>query len=181
MQIKSKEIDIVPIESLSLHPKNANIHSDKQIDRLIELIKYQGYRQPLIVNRVNNVVVSGNCRLLALKKMDQKLVPVIYQDFDNEAQEYAYLVSDNEIARWAELDLDAVHMEIGSLDFDFDFDFLGIKNFSVFPENDEDEKTEEIKQDLNKKFILEITFPNDMEMMDIHDDLVPRGYIVKIK
>jgi hypothetical protein len=40
---------------------------------------------------------------------------------------------------------------------------------------------DELKDDMNKKFLLEITFPNDMEMMDIHDDLVSRGYIVKIK
>jgi hypothetical protein len=63
---------------------------------------------------------------------------------------------------------------------DFDIDVLGIKDFTIEPVA-KFEMEDELKEDMNKKYILEITFPNDMEMMDIHDDLTSRGYIVKVK
>ena len=36
-------------------------------------------------------------------------------------------------------------------------------------------------QGIHKKYIIEVSFPNDMEMNDIKDDLLNRGYIVKVK
>ena len=104
----------------------------------------------------------------------------MYQDFENEAQEYAYLTSDNAIASWSELDLSAVNDEMLDLGPDFDIDLLGIKNFTIEP-LELDDITQEIQDDLNKKYILEIQFPNDMEMNDIKDDLISRGYLVKVK
>lgn len=77
-------------------------------------------------------------------------LPCVYQDFDSEAQEYAYVVSENEIARWASLDLDAVNTEIKELDIDYDL--LGIKDFEIpeievlEPQCDEDE-VPEVKHD----------------------------------
>jgi hypothetical protein len=32
-----------------------------------------------------------------------------------------------------------------------------------------------------KKYLIEVQFPNDMEMNDIKDDLLSRGYIVRVK
>ena len=62
---------------------------------------------------------------------------------------------------------------------ELDLELLGVKDFTI--ELEKFEMEDVLKEDMNKKFILEITFPNDMEMMDIHDDLTSRGYIVKIK
>jgi hypothetical protein len=62
---------------------------------------------------------------------------------------------------------------------DMDLELLGVKDFTI--ELEKFEMEDELREDMNKKFLLEITFPNDMEMMDIHDDLTSRGYIVKIK
>lgn len=56
-------------------------------------------------------------------------VPVNYQDYESEEQEYADLQSDNAIASWAELDLMAINVDLAELGPDFDIDFLGIKNF----------------------------------------------------
>lgn len=60
-----------------------------------------------------------------------KAVPVVYQGFDSEEAEYAFIQADNAIALWAELDLSGINEDIGELGPDFDIDLLGIKNFEI--------------------------------------------------
>jgi DNA modification methylase len=133
MEIKAKEITFVDIESLIPNPKNNNKHPKEQIERLSKLIKYQGFRNPLVVSNRSGFVLCGHGRIEAAKLAGMKKVPVMYQDFENEAQEYAYLTSDNAIASWAELDLSAVSTEMLDLGPDFDIDLLGIKDFVIEP------------------------------------------------
>lgn len=148
MQIKSKEIEIVSVGELIHHPKNMNEHSEDQINRLVKLIEYQGFRNPLVVQKGTNLVVAGNGRLMAARKMNLEEVPVTYQEFDSEAQLYAYMTSDNAIASWASLDLAKVNTEMLDLGPDFDIDMLGIKDFVIEPiekfeaQSDEDEVPE---------------------------------------
>ena len=134
VEIKSKEISIVDIDSLILNPKNNNKHSKEQIERLAKLIKHNGFRNPLVVSNRSGFVISGHGRIEAAKLAGLKEVPVMYQDFDNEASEYAYLTSDNAVASWAELDMQMINAEL--LNFpDLDIDLLGIKDFElVIPE-----------------------------------------------
>lgn len=130
MEIKSKEIKIIPVSDVVPNPKNRNNHSDDQIDRLAKIIQYQGFRSPLIISNQSGQLVSGHGRLLAAKKLGLESVPVIYQDFENSDQEYAAMVSENSIASWAELDLAGINLDLEELG-PFDIDLLGIKNFHV--------------------------------------------------
>jgi hypothetical protein len=60
-----------------------------------------------------------------------------------------------------------------------DLEMLALKDFVI--ELEKFEMEDELREDLNKKFLLEITFPNAEELADIRDDLTSRGYIVKEK
>lgn len=128
--------------ALKPNPKNRNKHSDDQIDRLVEILKYQGWRFPIVADK-ENVIWAGHGRVLAALKMGAKTVPVSYQEFNDPEQAYAFLVSDNAIASWAELDLSGINSDIGELGPDFDIDLLGIKDFvlepaELIPQCDED-------------------------------------------
>jgi len=140
MEIKAKDIRLVDVDSLIPNPKNNNKHPKEQIERLAKLIKYQGFRNPLVVSNRSGFVLCGHGRIEAAKLAGLKQVPVMYQDFESEAQEYAYLTSDNAIASWAELDLSAVNTEMLDLGPDFDVDLLGIKDFVI--DLNEEEKEE---------------------------------------
>ena len=133
MEIKAKEVRLVPISELRPSPKNRNKHSDEQIERLKQIIQYQGFRNPIIVSNRSGYMVAGHGRLLAAAKLGMSEVPVIYQDFDNEEQEYASGVSDNAIASWAELDLSGIHLDLPDM-APFDIDLLGIKDFKFEPD-----------------------------------------------
>lgn len=155
MEIKSKEIVLVDIDELVPCPKNNNKHSKEQIDRLAKLIKHHGFRNPLIVSNRSGFVLAGHGRIEAAKKIGMKEIPVIYQDFKDEAEEYTYLTSDNAIASWAELDLDMVKSELENLG-EFDFDLLGIKDFElpeveVIPQCDQDEVPELPEEPITKR------------------------------
>lgn len=130
MKIQSEKIEMVDIHKIVPNPRNANIHPPEQIDRLCKLIEFQGFRNPLIVSNRSKFLVVGHGRLEAAKKLGMEKVPVIYQDFESEAQEYAYVVSDNEIARWANLDNNSVFESLKEIEI-MDLDFLGVKNIEA--------------------------------------------------
>jgi hypothetical protein len=129
MEIKAKDIRLVDVDSLIPNPKNNNKHPKEQIERLAKLIKYQGFRNPLVVSNRSGFVLCGHGRIEAAKLAGLKQVPVMYQDFENEAQEYAYLTSDNAIASWADLDLSMVTDHLTDFGPEFtDIELLGIQS-----------------------------------------------------
>lgn len=127
--------EILDIDSPKLipNPKNPNSHPESQIDRLGKILEYQGQRHPVIISKRSGFIVVGHGRFEAIKKLGWKQIAVSYQDFDNEAQEYSFVVSDNAIASWAELDLGKVNSEMIDLGPDFDIDLLGIDGFVIEP------------------------------------------------
>ena len=130
MEIKSREIKIVDIDSIIPNPKNPNTHSKEQIERLCKLIKNTGFRNPLVVSNQTGFLVVGHGRLEAAKNLELKEIPVIFQDFKNEADEYAYMTADNAIGSWSELDLAKINEEVLKFE-ELDIEMLGIKDFEI--------------------------------------------------
>ena len=174
-EIKSESITLVDIDSIIPNPKNANRHSIEQIKRLEKLITYQGFRNPLIVSNRTGFLIVGHGRLTAAQNLGIEKLPVIYQDFTDEAQEYAYLISDNEIARWAELDKQAVHLELDNLDIELDM--LGIDDFLKL----EDEKPPEDKPvELSFEYKLEVDCNDEITQQQIMGELHDQGLKVRV-
>jgi hypothetical protein len=129
MKIHCAYDELVEIEKLKPHPKNRNKHSKEQIERLAKIIEYQGIRRPLRVSKLTGLTTAGHGLLKALRTLGCSTVPVNYQDYENEDQEYADIIADNSIASWAELDFSSINLDIPELGPDFDIEVLGIKNF----------------------------------------------------
>lgn len=103
MKIKATNIVLLPISKLSEYPKNANDHTDEQLDRLIEIISFYGHRDPLIVDAEiqkdgTHWVLAGNGRLQAAKKAGWESLPCVVQEFDNDDEKYGFMVSHNAIS-----------------------------------------------------------------------------------
>lgn len=123
-----------PIAKLKPNPNNRNIHPKEQITRIAELLKYQGWRAAIVVSNRSGLIVAGHGRLLAAKKLKMEKVPVHYQDFDSEEQEYAHSIADNAIPNWATLDLSNIHLDIQGMDPTIlQLDMLGIQDFRFEP------------------------------------------------
>jgi ParB-like chromosome segregation protein Spo0J len=163
-------------EALQLHkiipnPKNPNKHSKDQIARLARLIDYQGQRHPIIISKRSGFVVVGHGRLEAINLLGWDKAAVNYQDFESEAQEYAFVVSDNAIAEWAELDLKSIGDEVLSFE-DFENDLLGLKNFDEIDPVEVEKENKEVLDE--KKFLLLIELEDENELRMLFDEMNSR-------
>ena len=95
---------IVDVAKLIPNPKNPNQHPDSQIQLLGRIIRQTGWRQPITVSKRSGFIVKGHGRLSAALLEGIKEAPVDYQNYTNDAEEYADLVADNRIAELAETD-----------------------------------------------------------------------------
>lgn len=141
-----KLVDIVKVIP---NPRNPNQHSDKQIEMLARIINSQGWRAPITVSNRSGFVVRGHGRLLAALKLGAVYVPVDYQDYENEAQEWADLIADNRVAELSNTDeemLKDLLQEIKSGAFEMDLDLTGYSD-------------EEIQQMLSVELNGDVDFP----------------------
>ena len=174
MKIKSDRIEIVDIDSIIENPDNNNRHSIEQIEMLRKGIKHNGFRVPLIISKRSGFLISGHGRLEAARLEGYEKLPVIYQEFENEAEEYQFLTFDNEIARWSQLDRQAVYDKIEMLDIDIEL--LGIQNFEKIEESSQEEK----HVDLTFEYKLEINCGNEEQQQYLQGELQDRGFKVRV-
>lgn len=151
MQIRCSYSDVIPISELKkrFHPKNPNVHTPEQIERLSRVLQYQGARKPATLSRRSDLLTAGHGRILAAERAGWDSYPVDYQEYDSEEQEYADLVADNALSEWASLDLSGINAHVPDLGPDFDLDMLGIKDFvlepaELIPQADEDAVPEQV-------------------------------------
>jgi len=131
MKVHCKFDELIDPKKLKHHPKNRNNHPDDQIDRLAKILNYQGWRYAIKVSKKSGFITSGHGRVITAIKNKWKQVPVVYQDYDDEDQEYADVQADNSIASWAELNWSEINNDLADLGPDFDIDLLGLKDFAL--------------------------------------------------
>ena len=135
------DIDIIKVTDITPYDKNAKKHPDNQVDHIANSIKEFGFRQPLVVDK-NNVLVIGHGRLLAAKKLGLEYVPVARADDLTDEQIKAYRLADNRVSE-SEWDFDLLDDEINDI-FDIDMSDFG---FEILDEEFEHEKQAELTQD----------------------------------
>lgn len=154
MKYHCKYDELVSPDSLKPHPKNRNKHPDDQIKRLAQILEYQGWRYPVKVSKASGFVTSGHGRILAAQFLKEKMVPVNYQEYVSDEQEYADVIADNAIALWSELQIYDITNDLKLLGSDFNFELLGsktideLKNIDVI--NNANENDEWVKGDLGE-------------------------------
>jgi ParB-like chromosome segregation protein Spo0J len=124
---------LVSPDELKPHPKNANMHPEEQIEALCRFIRVSGWRQVITVSKRSGFIVAGMGRRLAAKKIGCD-VPVVYQDFETEVDEIAYLLADNRLAELAITDDDALQSGLDFLEEEgFSLDDIGFESLDYAP------------------------------------------------
>ena len=119
--------DMVATDSLVENPRNPNRHPEEQIVALAKIIRHQGWRNPIVVSRRSGFVVKGHGRLLAARMLGLAEVPVDYQDYENEAAEWADMVADNKIAELSSMDEAELNRILRELDGEIDLELTGFQ------------------------------------------------------
>lgn len=132
MKVKCSYKELRDIVNLVPHEKNSNNHPEVQIKLLAKILKFQGWRHPVVVSNLSGKVVAGHGRIEAAKLNGWDKIPVDVQRFENEAEEILFLESDNTIAELANHDKSMMIENLKGLDLpdDFDFDLSGLPNFT---------------------------------------------------
>ncbi|OPZ24549.1 MAG: hypothetical protein BWZ03_00129 [bacterium ADurb.BinA186] len=152
------------------NPKNNNKHSKEQIERLSKILAYQGQRKPIIISNQSGFLITGHATLEAARALKAKSVAVDFQDFENEAAEYAHLTADNAIASWAEIDLQALNFEIPTLGEAFDVELLGLPSLDL----EKDLAPPDIG-DGKDSMIIQRTFTLTTEQSDLLDEAMAKA------
>jgi hypothetical protein len=110
----SNEISMMKCEELSNYANNSRVHSEEQIDKIVNSIKEFGFINPVIVDG-SKTIIAGHGRLMAAKKMGLVEVPCIRVTHLTESQIKAYVIADNKIAQDSTWNEDLLKQEILSL------------------------------------------------------------------
>ena len=117
------------IECLTPYPRNARVHSKRQIRQIADSINTFGFTNPVLVDR-SAVMIAGHGRVEAAKLLGMKRVPTICLDNLNEDQIRAYILADNKLAEKAGWDHAILAIELQhltSVDLGFDVTLTGFE------------------------------------------------------
>lgn len=124
--------EIVDIDRLVENPKNPNRHPMAQVQLLARIISAHGWRAPIVVSKRSGFITKGHGRLKAAKLLEVPEVPVDWQEYENEAAEWADMMADNEIAAQAVRDEEERANLLKELEgMDYDLELTGLLNADI--------------------------------------------------
>jgi DNA modification methylase len=117
-------IEMRPLHTIVPYPHNPR-HNDHAVDAVAASIREFGFRQPIVVDE-HNVIIVGNTRYKAAVKLGLDTVPVHVATGLSPAQVKAYRLADNKTAELADWDTDRLIQELVDLQqMDFNVDLTG--------------------------------------------------------
>lgn len=147
------------------NPSNPNRHPPKQIEAFINIITYTGWRRPITVSRQSNYVTKGHGALESALAAGWTIVPVDYQDYDDEAQELADIAADNFLQQMSEMDNVALSTMLLKLDENPDFN-LTLTGMEL-------PKIEQMMIDIPEWNARRTSAADDLSLSDYHDSAPP--------
>jgi ParB-like chromosome segregation protein Spo0J len=124
--------EIIDIEKAIPNPKNPNTHPESQLALLAKIILAQGWRSPITISKRSGFIVKGHGRLMAAKTLGLESVPVDFQEYETEADEYADLIADNRLSELSNMDAVLLKDLLQELnDGDFCMDLTGFDKDSL--------------------------------------------------
>lgn len=123
MNEKNMNVVMRRIDELIPYERNQKKHDEKQIRNVANSLKRFGWKQPIVVDK-NDVVIIGHCRLLAAQLLQLEEAPVVVADELSEDEVRELRIIDNKTNE-SEWDIEQLQIDAAELGFDgFDFDFM---------------------------------------------------------
>ena len=123
----------LPLAQLKPDPRNARVHTKKQVRQIASSIESFGFNVPILIDGANNVV-AGHGRLHAAKLLGLAEVPTIRLEHLTGAQRRAFGIADNrltEIASWDDRLLGETLKELAIVDLDFALEATGFETDEI--------------------------------------------------
>jgi DNA modification methylase len=127
------QIEYVAISDLRPNPRNARVHSDKQLHQIKASIQEFGFNNPVLIDK-DNLILAGHGRVEAARRLDLETVPVLRIEHLTDAQKRMFALADNKIALNASWDMEMLRqdaVELTALNLDFDFEITGFETAEI--------------------------------------------------
>jgi DNA modification methylase len=112
--VSASVIEQIQLGALRPYEGNPRLHNDRQIQKLVALVRAVGFLVPIIIDE-NGIIIAGHGRYLAAKAIGLMTVPVIRASHLTPAQVKAFRLADNRIAELSETDPRALAYELKEL------------------------------------------------------------------
>lgn len=122
------DVKDVRISEIKMYSRNAKKHDEKQIAAIAKSIEQFGFRQPIVLDK-NNEIVIGHGRFQAAKSIGLETVPCEYADDLSDAEIKALRLADNKLneSPWdfqlVDDELAVLQQDLNMADFGFDLEF----------------------------------------------------------
>lgn len=185
MARKSKAFDHSKYENwinpatVQMYERNAKIHTDRQVQNIVNSINRFGWQQDTVLTSDNVLVIGHGRRLAALQIGCDMPYHVIDKTADELTDEdiRELRIADNQTNAETGMDWDTLEAELADLSFDgFDFDF--VFNFS----DEELEKLMDQEAEQREKHIhrVLVDVESESETKKVEEILKKHGYTAKI-
>ena len=137
-----KGLPLIEISRLKKHPNNIKKHSEEQIKNLMELMKMVGFKDPVVIDKKENIK-AGHGRLEAAELLGMKKVPYIPLEGLTKKQMDLFMYMDNHVneSPWIEDNVQLLLEDVPLPDLDtFSVDWDNIISI------DSKDETEEIPE-----------------------------------
>jgi hypothetical protein len=108
------QIERVAIASLTLDPKNARLHPERNIAAIEASLARFGQRKPIVVDK-DGVILAGNGTVEAARRLGWSEIDVVRTDLAG-TEARAYALADNRTAELAEWDLSVLKSTLETFD-----------------------------------------------------------------
>lgn len=100
-----------PLQSLKAYPRNARLHSRKQVRQIADSIERFGFTNPVLIDD-DGMILAGHGRVEAAKLLGHEHVPCLRLSSMTESDKRAYVLADNKLALNAGWDEDILGSEL---------------------------------------------------------------------
>lgn len=164
MNITRAEIKYVKTDSIIPYVNNPR-HNENAVDKVAGSIDEFGFKQPIVVD-ASNVIIVGHTRYLAAKKLGLEEVPVIVASDLSDAKVKAYRIADNKVAEFSSWDEDLLRLELMELqDLDINMDTTGFGLDEILDLTEDIPEVEDEEEETEDEYVIQynIVFNNEDE------------------
>ena len=108
------QIEYVDINSIKPYKKNAKLHPKEQIEQIKKSIEEFGNNDPIAIWK--DEIVEGHGRLIALKELGYKEIPIIRLDHLTDEERKAYTLVHNKLTMNSDFDFYILESELNDID-----------------------------------------------------------------
>ena len=157
------------IDDLIPYALNQKEHPQKQINQIASSLKEFGFKQPIVIDKDNQIIV-GHGRYEGAKKINLNEVPCLIADDLTDTQIKAYRIADNKLneSEWNE---DLLRLELENLK-ELNFDFSEIMEFNFDEDFSQDEEFEVNLPSGDREPIRNMTFTVSDEQHELIEEVL---------